>query len=91
MSPGLYVERVRIEAARSMLEGGDEGLPVVAKRSGFGSVETLRRAFVREFGVSPGAYRSRFRTTGIGEHRRSRAEDDVWPEVFPRVPVSPPP
>ncbi|HLM65658.1 MAG TPA: GlxA family transcriptional regulator [Acidimicrobiales bacterium] len=86
MTAGRYVERVRLEAARAMLEGGDEGVAVVAKRTGFGSAESLRRAFVREVGVSPGAYRSRFRTTGITGDR----PDDVWPETLHRIPVSPP-
>jgi transcriptional regulator GlxA family with amidase domain len=86
MTAGHYVERVRLEAARAMLEGGDDGLAIVAKRTGFGSVESLRRAFVREVGVSPGAYRSQFRTTGITGDR----VNDIWPETVHRVPVSPP-
>jgi transcriptional regulator GlxA family with amidase domain len=64
-TPARYVERVRVEAARGLLERGDDSLNVVAKRSGFGSEETLRLAFVRHLGVSPGGYRAHFRTTGI--------------------------
>lgn len=64
VSPARYVERVRVEAAATALESGDEGLDVVARRAGFGSAETLRRAFVRVLGVTPGCYRDRFRTTG---------------------------
>jgi len=30
--------------------------------TGFGSIETLRRAFVTHLGISPQAYRDRFRT-----------------------------
>jgi transcriptional regulator GlxA family with amidase domain len=89
LTAGAYVERVRIEAARAMLEGGDEGLPVVADRTGFGSTETMRRAFLRELGVTPGAYRSRFRTTGIKEDRRNGDEADIWPDTLHRVPVTP--
>jgi transcriptional regulator GlxA family with amidase domain len=88
MTPGAYVERVRLETARAMLEAGDDELVTVARRSGFGSVETLRRAFVREFGVAPGAYRSRFRTTGIAHLQH--AEDRTWPRAPHRVSVSPP-
>jgi AraC-like DNA-binding protein len=33
----------------------------VARQSGFGTVETMRRAFRRRVGVSPVDYRSRFR------------------------------
>ncbi|RKT55897.1 GlxA family transcriptional regulator [Saccharothrix australiensis] len=64
LPPARYVERARVEAAAALLETGDEGLDVVARRSGFGSAETLRRAFGRVLGVTPGGYRNRFRTTG---------------------------
>ncbi|MBB5954078.1 transcriptional regulator GlxA family with amidase domain [Saccharothrix tamanrassetensis] len=63
-SPARYVERARVEAAAGVLESGDEGLDVVARRTGFGSAETLRRAFQRVLGVTPGGYRDRFRSTG---------------------------
>ncbi|MBB5804001.1 transcriptional regulator GlxA family with amidase domain [Saccharothrix ecbatanensis] len=64
LPPARYVEQVRVEAAAGLLESGDEGLDVVARRTGFGSAETLRRAFLRVLGVTPGGYRHRFRTTG---------------------------
>ena len=58
-TPGHFVERVRVEAARDLLEGG---LPVAttASRSGFGSPETMRRSFLRVIGVGPADYRARF-------------------------------
>ena len=61
-SPGRFVERVRLEAARADLEAGDDTLDVVAGRCGLGSAESLRRVFHRHLGVSPDAYRRRFRT-----------------------------
>ncbi|MFJ5274314.1 SpoIIE family protein phosphatase [Streptomyces sp. NPDC088358] len=60
---GEYVKRIRLEAAQALLEGGDEPLDTVARRSGFGTEETMRRAFRSRLGVSPGTYRDRFRTT----------------------------
>jgi transcriptional regulator GlxA family with amidase domain len=63
-TPARYVEHVRVEHAKNLLETGDQSVEVVARRSGFGSPEALRRAFVRAAGVTPTAYRSRFRTTG---------------------------
>lgn len=57
VTPARYVEQVRLEAAVSMLESGDDPMAVVARRTGFGSPESLRRAFVRQLGVTPGAYR----------------------------------
>lgn len=61
-SPGRYVERVRVEAARHELESTDDTLDVVARRCGFGTAETLRRSFQRRLGVAPDPYRRRFRT-----------------------------
>ncbi|MEV2273272.1 helix-turn-helix domain-containing protein [Nonomuraea africana] len=65
-TPARYVERARMERAKNLLETGDQPLDVVARRSGFGSPETMRRAFARELGVPPAAYRARFRSTGDG-------------------------
>ena len=64
MTPGAYVESVRVEQARSRLERGQEPLATVARSCGFGTAETMRRAFHRRLGVSPADYRTRFRTTG---------------------------
>jgi transcriptional regulator GlxA family with amidase domain len=62
-TPARYVERVRIEAARAMLERSDAPLEVIARRSGLNSAETLRRHFTRAVGVTPHVYRQRFRAT----------------------------
>lgn len=64
-TPAAYVEEVRIEYARQLLEASELPLAGVAKQSGLGSAETLRRAFTRSLGVSPNTYRQRFRTTGV--------------------------
>ncbi|MCD2192001.1 DJ-1/PfpI family protein [Actinomycetospora endophytica] len=64
-SPSRYVDEVRLEAARTLLEAGDASMEVVAQRSGLGSAETLRRRFTQEVGIPPGAYRRRFQTTGV--------------------------
>jgi transcriptional regulator GlxA family with amidase domain len=57
--PGRYVERVRVGAARGLLEEGT-AVESVARRCGFGTAESLRRAFHRQVGVSPAVYRDRF-------------------------------
>jgi transcriptional regulator GlxA family with amidase domain len=59
MTPARAIERIRVEAARHVLE---QGLPVkrVAARCGFGSEETMRRSFLRLLGATPQAYRERF-------------------------------
>ena len=59
-TPARFVERARVEAARRLLEDGAEALEGVAEACGFGSVETLRRSFLRRVRVAPAAYRKRF-------------------------------
>jgi transcriptional regulator GlxA family with amidase domain len=61
MTPAAYVESVRVEQARIALEGSDAQVEAIARHCGFGTVETMRRAFHRRLGVGPAAYRSRFR------------------------------
>jgi transcriptional regulator GlxA family with amidase domain len=61
MTPAAYVEAARVESARIALETGELPVESVACRAGFGTVETMRRAFRRRVGVSPMDYRSRFR------------------------------
>jgi transcriptional regulator GlxA family with amidase domain len=63
VTPGRYVESVRVEAAKARLQRSDESLATIARASGFGSDETMRRAFWRELSATPAAYRQRFRTT----------------------------
>jgi transcriptional regulator GlxA family with amidase domain len=62
MTPAAYVETARVEAARIALESGDAPVEVVARSTGFGTVETMRRAFHRRLGVGPADYRSRFKS-----------------------------
>lgn len=66
MSPGKYVERTRIDAARRLLEHTEDGLSAVARRCGFGTVETFHRSFRRLVGLTPNDYRSRFPLTPPG-------------------------
>jgi transcriptional regulator GlxA family with amidase domain len=54
-TPAKAVERLRVEAARLMLETGRHGVDVVARDVGFGDRERMRRAFLRAFGQPPQA------------------------------------
>jgi transcriptional regulator GlxA family with amidase domain len=62
MTPARYVERARVEAARRRLEESSAGIDDVAGACGFGTAETMRRAFLRNVRVPPADYRNRFRT-----------------------------
>ncbi len=59
-TPGDYVEQVRVDTARRLLESEPLLVTVVAARAGFGSAETMRRAFLRRLGVPPDHYRRVF-------------------------------
>jgi transcriptional regulator GlxA family with amidase domain len=61
LTPAAYVEALRVEAARQRLERGLEPVDLVAERTGFGTPETMRRAFARRVGVAPAEYRTRFK------------------------------
>jgi transcriptional regulator GlxA family with amidase domain len=56
-TPSQYVLQMRVEAARRQLERTNGGLKQVASATGFGSVDVMRRAFVRLLGITPSRYR----------------------------------
>jgi transcriptional regulator GlxA family with amidase domain len=62
-TPAVFVERIRVEAARDQLESTNATVDSVAVSCGFGSAETMRRAFLRVLGVGPSEYRARFTST----------------------------
>jgi len=62
-TPGKYVQRARVEAARRDLEDSRYNTERIALRCGFGSAEVMRRNFVKLLSVSPSDYRSRFQST----------------------------
>jgi transcriptional regulator GlxA family with amidase domain len=59
VTPGRYVETLRVEAARRALELSRAPIALVARECGFGTPETMRRSFLRAVGVSPAEYRRR--------------------------------
>jgi transcriptional regulator GlxA family with amidase domain len=61
MTPAAYVEAVRVERAQRELEGTRASVDSIARRCGFGTPETMRRAFNRRLGLGPTEYRARFR------------------------------
>jgi transcriptional regulator GlxA family with amidase domain len=61
ITPAAYVESLRVERARALLEDG-QAVEVAARAVGFASAEVLRRVFHRRLGVGPSAYRERFRS-----------------------------
>jgi transcriptional regulator GlxA family with amidase domain len=60
VTPGRYVDQVRIEAARRRIEDTADGIEETARACGYGTPEAMRRAFIAALGVSPAEYRRRF-------------------------------
>lgn len=62
--PQKYLEQLRVEAAKGLLENTRKELKRIAYECGFADEEGLRRAFVRQCGVRPAQYRERFGVSG---------------------------
>lgn len=61
-SPAEYLAYVRFGFARDMLDAG-HSVTDAALEAGYGSSESMRRAFVDRLGISPRTYQRRFSTT----------------------------
>jgi transcriptional regulator GlxA family with amidase domain len=59
-TPAEFVERVRIDTARRLMEETKQPMKRIAGVTGFGDANTLRRSFIRQLGVTPSDYRRRF-------------------------------
>jgi len=74
-SPANFVERLRLDEARSRLSNCDNSVENVGLSVGFKSADAFRRAFERRFGVAPSDYRGRFSSITKGPSRRQRYWD----------------
>jgi transcriptional regulator GlxA family with amidase domain len=59
-TPGEFVERARVDAARRWLAEEASSLDAVARRCGLGDADSMRRVFLRRLGITPREYRARF-------------------------------
>jgi len=60
-TPAKAVERLRLEAARAMLGSSQVPLETIARATGFGDPDRMRRAFVRLYGQTPQVLRRNYR------------------------------
>ncbi len=65
-TPRDYVERIRVDEARRLVEDTTMSAQAIAKRCGFGATDSLRRAVVRQLGVTLQQYRARFQNPRSG-------------------------
>ena len=62
--PGVYLQMIRVTAARRMLEDGAPSIEQVGLSVGYEDAAFFRRIFKRHSGITPSAYRDRFRLRG---------------------------
>jgi transcriptional regulator GlxA family with amidase domain len=72
-TPARFVVTARVETARRLLEESAEPLETVCSRSGLGTLESMRRAFLRLVGIPPGQYRARFNSRRTSTPQRKFA------------------
>lgn len=59
-TPLAYLQDLRLEAARALLETGDLSVEAIGGQVGYNDTSSFSRLFRQRIGMSPGAYRSRF-------------------------------
>lgn len=65
ITPFAFVEKMRTERAKRMLEHGSFSIAEVALKAGFADHQQMRRAFVRNLGILPSDYVDRFRCNSV--------------------------
>ena len=67
MPPGRFLDQLRVDTARRMFENAAVSQKEVASTCGFGSVDTMRRAFVRTLGAPPTSFMQRPASASTGD------------------------
>lgn len=60
LTPYDYLQKIRTERAKRLLEEGSRGVEEICFEVGFNDSSAFRRSFSKEAGLSPGAYRKQF-------------------------------
>lgn len=63
LNPGAFVDRMRVEAAKQIIDSSASGLKEVADLCGFKSADAMRRTFLRVLGITASEYANRFKST----------------------------
>lgn len=69
VTPSVFVDQVRIDFARKLLEETDVPLKTVAFRCGFNNATQMRMIFSRQLNTTPKLYRERFRADDVPHSR----------------------
>lgn len=71
LAPLAYLQNLRIEVAKHLLESRPIRLETVSQRVGYADLSTFRQLFKRKTGLSPGEYRMRFASASTTEIQRN--------------------
>ena len=85
-APLHYLQTLRVDVAKRLLETKGLNVDAVSARVGYGDLSTFRRLFKRETGLSPREYQRRFsrNASGRGASAAARRRDDDCPIFLER-------
>ncbi len=63
MTPGRFLEKMRLDQAKNMLEYTDMSIDMIADKCGLSNAVSLSRLFLKNISLSPAQYRKAFNTT----------------------------
>ncbi|WAC14804.1 GlxA family transcriptional regulator [Dyadobacter pollutisoli] len=63
LTPAKFVEKLRVEMARKLLEESDLNMEQIATKTGLVSLVSMRRVFLRNLMITPSDYKRMFRTS----------------------------
>jgi len=93
-APGEWVEALRVEIAKRLLQRTSRRVEQIAWEAGFVSYQRMRRAFLRRTGIAPGDYRARLSPTPLhlaeidavrGALERSGDDEEEALPIAPRL------
>lgn len=87
MTPSAFVDQVRVEFSRKLLEETDLPLKTVAFRCGFHSASHMRVIFAKRLDTTPRDYRQRFRGQALGESSEPGDSEELVASIAPVAPV----
>jgi transcriptional regulator GlxA family with amidase domain len=77
LTPLAYLQNLRIEVAKRLLETRPIALDALSRRVGYGDISTFRQLFRRKTGLSPGEYRARFARASVLKDSTDPSHRDV--------------
>lgn len=86
-SPKTFIDRIRVETARMLLETSVKPVKELAASAGFADEASFRRAFRRYAGMAPSAYRvwARARSQSKGQLFALSKESQIIPEILTKI------